>query len=236
MYSSKQRMTQEALKDYLDKLFNYETRLELKSWSAEVLGLCRPVPVENFYTYSAEIDTRLESEFSINLNKRLLNTEILDLLIISYYLPPDGQFVLQEAIRNSERKKHLHKDIVYRLYSSGQTYSFLYLLNSTIQIRSFNGQIRRTLRKVLGDRNSIISYSESSIFQLPFWYTPTKDNVERFSGWVKHVKDHGTLRPESYFQDNHKDDKFWQEENFKKQQESYQRFEDTLSFILGFIS
>jgi hypothetical protein len=95
--------------------------------------------------------------------------------------------------------------------------------------------MRRTISKVLGDSNAISAGEPSSIF-LPFWSTPTKDNVKRYTGWSKHVKDQGSQRPDVTYLTNHKDDQWWQEQNFKKLQESRQRFEDTLSLILGIIS
>jgi hypothetical protein len=232
MYQDNKLIDPEKLQNLIDNIFSSETMEIINSWSAEVQNLLVPRDIEYFYG-SVQEGTRIESEFSIRLNKHLSNSEILNLLIISYYLPFETQFCLQEGIRNIEKQKQLHKNFSYRIISSGISYCYLYLLHSKQTTRSFNGQIRQMIKQIQNDVNSIKSFKKSRIFQ-SFWFTP-ESKVTKYTGYTRHYKDHGSLRPDIYYLQNHRDDEFYQKELLKIIKERENCFNDTLSIFLGFI-
>lgn len=228
-------LSSERIKTELDLLFkNSDTQSLLKDWTAEVLDLCNPVNIHNFYQYSDDDVSREEVEFRIRLNDNLSNNEILILLIISYYLPSSGSFLLRDAIETIEKKKKLHMNISYKIYSSGLPSILCYLHCSNLEWRSMKGQIVRMLKRIKNNYNTIVDFNSQSIFQ-PFFTQPHYDKVERYSGYTKHYKDHGSLQPDLYAKINHLSDDEWMQLYLNSIEQKKQQFKDTLEFIFGMI-
>jgi hypothetical protein len=209
----------------------------LEEWSVHLLELCRhPVILNNIDTSQRSKNPEMVGEYDFNIYfSHLTMSEMKSLTIISHYLNKDLRKLIFIALENGRKKYQFVSHIDQMIYMKDKQLTLFYLINAKnitpdALFGTLGNLIKRIKTEVENDYNNIIL-----IFSLPFWKVSSFGRIEKYTGWSKHVKDQGSLRPNSEYLENIKDDYEYQRLYQLKRERFIKETSDLYQLTLGWI-
>lgn len=179
-------------------------------------------------------------EYFVSYEWNSISTRQIEMLCIISEFDSTGliRSLIESCHDNWEQKHGKYNDRSFAVakFRSLSNPSYLYLLYMTIHSKdSFFGRLSAMIKRIQFEVRNSGNYSNyQSIFR-PFWRKLPRNRVQKYTGWARHQKDHGSLSPDNFRVNNHRDDFNYQLEERKRIDKLDNSFNDHLSFIQGWI-
>lgn len=228
----------EILEKELQRLVSKNTDLqELRTWSAEAsINIAQPYG-ENYDSDDLRSKFFEEYEFDIRFRRRNLVTKnsLLKLSILQWFLPEESGRIIHVLLDENIKRYNLHLDVDFQFYNQSKVICLMYLVE---KFEKFNALFGWLLQKETYLENGSQRQENSALEQITktlprkfFFRKSTVKRIQRKRGYT----DHGSLGSEisQTLRDQLSD---WSvTEVFRQKFEERQSFNDTISFLQGFL-
>lgn len=208
-------------------------------WTAGLLASCEAPDQQLMLKIkdpNSTLQNRGEISFLIKISKKLSASEIKDLVIISWFLPEDVRKMIQLGVLEESKKRRFIEQIDLQIYLKDKIHCLLFLQQQSVTYDALFGRLGNIVRLIKLEVEAFPTNYSEKIFSRPFWRNTPWDIKNEYSGWSRHHKDAGSLRPnDGTYLKEESIDRLIQDDYEQKRKKFEKDLWSTTELIIGFI-